>query len=144
MEDTKNRPILVMNGTVAVLDPNVAKVVAEIEKQKKDVVEKEDAVKEAIKAAMIEQGVISIDTDMLKITYVAPTTAISFDSTKLKKEDPALWQKYSKTSKKSDSIRITLKDEEKGAEKPPVKTGDVDGDKAKIIEVKSTPVDFTF
>ena len=51
----------------------------------------------------------SFETPEIKFTYVAPTTRTSIDSTKLKKDLPDVAAKYSKTSKVSASVKITVK-----------------------------------
>jgi hypothetical protein len=47
------------------------------------------------------------------MTYVAPTTRTTIDSTKLKKDHPEIAEQYSKTSNVSASVRVTLKGGEK-------------------------------
>lgn len=67
---------------------------------------------QAIKDQMIEKNIKSIDLPECKITYVYPATRTSIDSRRLKKEMPEVAEKYSKTSKIADSIRITIKKDE--------------------------------
>ena len=45
----------------------------------------------------------------LKLTYYAPSTATSIDSTRLKKEQPNIAKEYSKTSSKKSYIKIEVK-----------------------------------
>jgi uncharacterized protein YpuA (DUF1002 family) len=54
-------------------------------------------------------GVKNVDNDILKITYVAESTRTTIDSAKLKKDYPDIAEKYSKTSKVSASVRISVK-----------------------------------
>lgn len=86
----------------------------EIIKKANEDIKQAEAQMEEIKAAMIkamqEQAITSFETDTLKITYVAPTTRTSIDSTKLKKEMPEIAEKYSKTSNVKASVRITVKE----------------------------------
>lgn len=70
-----------------------------------------DSIKSKLKAAMVESGIKSWDAGVFKITYVPGSTGMQFDSTKFKKENPELAEKYQKTVVKSDSIRITLRKE---------------------------------
>lgn len=70
-----------------------------------------DSIKSKLKAAMIESGVKSWDAGVFKVTYVPGSTGMQFDSTKFKKENPEIAEKYQKTVVKSDSIRITLRKE---------------------------------
>ena len=65
--------------------------------------------REKLREAMEKYGVKSFETPEIKFTYVAPTTRTSIDSTKLKKDLPDVAAKYSKTSKVSASVKITVK-----------------------------------
>ena len=58
---------------------------------------------------MEAHGVKKWDNDVMTVTYTAPTTRTSIDSSKLKKELPDVFSKYSKTSNVKSSIRIKLK-----------------------------------
>jgi predicted phage-related endonuclease len=107
MADTQ-RPLIVINGEVAVLDPTVAKAVADIERKKAALEETEAQMKDAIKKAMIDNGVVSIKTKDLSITYTAPSASLRLDSKRLKEENPTLWDKYATVSSRVDSIRVAL------------------------------------
>lgn len=78
--------------------------------QKKELEEQEKAVRKQLVEAMGAYGIKSFDNDLLKITYVAPTTRTSIDSKALKKDLPDIAAKYSKTSNVSASVKITLKE----------------------------------
>ena len=54
-------------------------------------------------------GVTKFDNDIMKITYFAPSTSTSIDSTRLKKEQPDIAKEYSKTSNKKSYIKIEVK-----------------------------------
>lgn len=58
---------------------------------------------------MDEFGIKSFENDILKVTFVEETTRTSIDSAKLKKDYPDIAEKYSKTSKVSASVRISVK-----------------------------------
>lgn len=87
----------------------VMKQIAEIDKQKKDLEEQDKQVREALKTAMSEYGIKSFDNDILKVTYVAPTSKTTIDSKSLKKDLPDVAAKYSKTSSVAASVRISVK-----------------------------------
>lgn len=55
-------------------------------------------------------GIKSFENDILKVTYVAPTTKTTIDSKALKKDKPDVYKKYAKTSNVKASVRITVKD----------------------------------
>lgn len=87
----------------------IMKTIADIAKQK-DVLDKKDKeVREALKTKMAEFDVKSFKSDILDVTYVAPTTKTTIDSKKLKEEQPKIYAKYSKTSNVSASVRISVK-----------------------------------
>ena len=51
----------------------------------------------------------TMETEHLQITRVNPTQALTIDSTKLKEEQPALIEKYSKVSNRKGYVRIKCK-----------------------------------
>ena len=65
--------------------------------------------KEKLLAAMEAYGVTKFENDVIKITYYAPSTTTSIDSTRLKKEQPDIAKEYSKTSSKKSYIKIEVK-----------------------------------
>lgn len=87
----------------------VMKEIAAINNQKKILEEQEKKVRIALETAMEQYGIKSFDNDILKVTYVAPTTKTSVDSKKLKKEYPEIYKKCSNTSAVKGSVRITVK-----------------------------------
>jgi hypothetical protein len=66
--------------------------------------------REKLLEAMEQYGVKTFENDMLSVTYVAPTTRTTIDSTKLKKDMPEIAEKYQKVSDIKASIKITVKD----------------------------------
>lgn len=93
------------NNAVAIM-----KQIAAISKQKKELEDQEKKVRESLEAAMEQYGIKSFDNDILKVTYVAPTTKTTVDSKKLKKEQPEIFAKYSNVSNVKASVRITVKE----------------------------------
>lgn len=81
----------------------------ELEIQAKSIEDQQKNLKEDLLKAMETHGVKKWDNDIMTVTYTAPTTRTSIDSTKLKKELPDVAEKYSKTSNVKSSIRIKLK-----------------------------------
>lgn len=82
---------------------------AEIEMVYKKMDEERDKLKENLLSAMEQHGVEKWENDVMSVSYVAPTTRTSVDSSKLKKELPDVFKKYSKTSNVKSSIRFKLK-----------------------------------
>lgn len=83
----------------------------DLEIQSKSIKEEQEKLKDNLLKTMEQHGIVKWDNDVMTITYVAPTTRISVDSTKLKKELPDIFSKYTKTSNVKSSIRIKLKEE---------------------------------
>lgn len=78
-------------------------------KMKKQLEDQEKQLKQKLVEAMEIYGVKSFENDLIKMTYVAPTTRSSIDSARLKKDHPAIVEQYTKTSPVSASVRVTLK-----------------------------------
>lgn len=76
---------------------------------KKELEDQERQLKQDLAKAMEAYGIKSFENDLIKMTYVAPTTRTTIDSTKLKKDHPDIVQQYSKTSNVSASVRVTVK-----------------------------------
>ncbi|MDO5361948.1 MAG: hypothetical protein Q4F03_04780 [Eubacteriales bacterium] len=89
--------------------PDVLKAITDITVEKKKLDEQEKLMKEKLLHAMEEHGIKSFENAKVKFMYVAPSTRTSIDSAKLKKELPEVAEHYSKTSKVSASVRITVK-----------------------------------
>lgn len=91
----------------------VIKQIADICTAKKQLEAQEKELKDKLKEAMEQYGVKSLDNDILKITYIAATTANSIDSAKLKKLHPDVAAECTKTSVKSAYIKVEVKGGEK-------------------------------
>ena len=87
----------------------IMKKIADLDLQKKQLEAQDKAVRQELQAAMDKYGVKKFENDILKITYVEPSTRTSIDSARLKKELPAVAEKYSKISQVKGSVRIEVK-----------------------------------
>ena len=76
---------------------------------KKQLDEQEKELKEQLLKAMEAHGIKSFENDQIKMVYVAPTTKRTIDSARLKEDHPDIVKEYTKTSKVSASVRVTLK-----------------------------------
>lgn len=83
-------------------------------KQYDMLLEKAKAKSEELKKMLIEKmkenGITKFENDNITITYVAPYEKQGIDSKKLKEEEPKIYEKYLKSSKVKESIKITLKE----------------------------------
>lgn len=89
--------------------PDVIQKITTLKRLKKEMDEREKALNQKLVEAMEQYGVKSFENDLIKITYVAPTTRSTIDSTKLKKDHPDIAARYSKVSEVSASVRVTVK-----------------------------------
>lgn len=88
----------------------IMKQFSAIMKQKKELENQEKEARTALEAAMGQFGIKSFENDIIKVTYVAPTTKTTIDSKLLKMNLPEVYEKYAKTSNVKASVRITIKD----------------------------------
>ena len=89
----------------------VESLIKSIEEKKKKAEEQAKELRAELMKAMEANGVKSFENDLIRITYVAPSTRQSIDSAKLKKEQPTIYASYLKSSEVKASLRITLKEE---------------------------------
>ena len=101
--------IKIENG-ISILDVNVSNQIAEFERAMKTIKEQEEALKEAIKAEMEAKGIVKLEDEIngMIISYIAPTFRETFDTKKLKADNPDLYDEYVKLSNVKSSIRIKL------------------------------------
>lgn len=88
------------------------KLIAFYERQRDKAEQAAKKVREQIVETMKKQGITKFENDNLIITYIAPTTRDSFDSTKFKNEHPEEYKKYVKTSTVKEQVKIKLKGEQ--------------------------------
>lgn len=101
-----NELIIAENGF---LSPEISLKIAEYETKMKALKEQEESLKEAIKAEMEAKGIIKLENDDLVINYIQPTDRETFDSKKLKADNPDLYDEYVKITKVKASIRVKVK-----------------------------------
>ena len=87
----------------------IIQLIADIVTKKAELEEQDKLMREKLKTAMEQHDVKSFENDIIKITYVEPTTRTSVDSAKLKKKYPSVFEECSKISEVKSSIRITVK-----------------------------------
>lgn len=87
-----------------------------LESKKKDLEKQRDALKEGLLKEMESRGLKSIEKNGCRITYIAATRKKTIDTTRLKQEQPNIYEQYLKEADVKASIKITLKDETKKLE----------------------------
>lgn len=113
MKDPQNCPDAeVITGEMTAFQSAVPDTIGKITtliKMKKQLEDQEKQLKQKLVEAMEIYGVKSFENDLIKMTYVAPTTRTTVDSAKLKKFYPEEYEACAKTSPVSASVRVTLK-----------------------------------
>ena len=83
----------------------IALAEAELEGKKKDI----ETIKEYLLEQMTANQVKKYESENIIITYVAPAERKSVDSTRLKSEQPEIYEQYLKTSQNKEQIKIRIK-----------------------------------
>ena len=97
------------NGT-ALLDPQISVQIAAFERQMKHLKAQEEELKKAILDEMESKNILSIKTDEIQITYIAPGYRESFDSKRFKKDKPETYDEYVKVSPIKASVRVKVRE----------------------------------
>lgn len=86
---------------------------ADVSKMKKAIEQKESEAKEKLLEAMEKNGIVSIDNDIIQISYIAGTESVALDSKALKLDDPNLFHKlmdkYNKRTTRKPYLRFKAK-----------------------------------
>jgi predicted phage-related endonuclease len=75
------------------LENKITEQVAAFQDKLKALKEQESVIKESIKQAMVNNKINKYDDEFIAVTYVAPTVRKSLDTTKLKSEQPEIYEK---------------------------------------------------
>lgn len=81
--------------------------------QKKALEDQEKNLKAGLLAAMEKYGIKKFESDILNLTYIAPTVSHGIDSAKLKKKYPDVAAECAKDTPKAGYVKIALKGGEK-------------------------------
>ena len=101
------RPALVLEDDMAAALEKAELLVIETERAAKDAKFKAEVLRADLCAEMERQGIFSWSGTKIKATYRAGSERVSVDSTRLKKELPEVYEKYTKTSKVKATVVIT-------------------------------------
>lgn len=84
-----------------------------LEEEKKNLEYLSKQAKEKILQEMLKAGIKSIDNDFIKIMVTNPSEVVSIDLKEFQKKEPVayaeLLEDYPKVTRRSESLRITLK-----------------------------------
>jgi len=95
----------IFQNTAAAIITKISSIVT----QKKQLESAEAEMKEQLQAAMEKHGIKKFDNDVIKVTYVEPSTRSSVDGVKLRAELPDIAAKYTKTSNVKGYVKIEVK-----------------------------------
>lgn len=103
------------SGLVAFQNTQLATLnaIASLTAHKKAIEEQEKTMKAALLFAMKQYGITKFESDVLNLTYVAPTVSHGIDTAKLKKKYPDAAADCAKDTPKAGYVKITLKGGEK-------------------------------
>lgn len=93
----QNKAMVVMNAIV------------DLDRKKKTLEAQDKEFRRQLEEFMNMYGIKKFENDFLKITHIEPSTRFSIDSTKLKKELPAIAEKYTKTNQVKGFVKIEVK-----------------------------------
>lgn len=89
--------------------PGVIQKITDLIQQKKELEDQEKKLTAELLKAMEAFGVKSFESDLIKMTYVAPSTRSGLDSAKLKKDHPDIVAQYTKVSDVAAFVKVELK-----------------------------------
>lgn len=89
----------------------VFNAIKELDNQANEIATQKAEMREQLMAVMEEKNIKKFDNDFLTITYVAPTTRVGVDTTKLKEEFEEIYLQCLKETPVKASIRIKVKEE---------------------------------
>ena len=101
--------LVVKNEQIAEIENKISKQIAVFQNQLTVLRDEDAALRQMIKDAMEKQGVNKFEDENIAVTYIAPTTRKTLDTSAIKVALPDLYEKYSKISNVSASVRIKIK-----------------------------------
>lgn len=110
-----NNELYRIEDDTLIIAKNIIDAIKDFEKEKKEIEEQEQKLREKLLEAMEKYGHdkwVSPD-GTLTVTYTPENEVTTFDSKKFKEDDFDTYFKYLKTSTRKASIRMTIKEDEK-------------------------------
>lgn len=89
--------------------PEASLLLANLEKQKKEIEAQEEAIRTKLREAMEQYSVKKIDTPDVTITYVEGTDKEYFDKKKFQKDHPKMYDNYISMKPSASYVSIKLK-----------------------------------
>ncbi len=106
-----NALIVVENG-ISLINEKEANEIMNLKILKEQIDKKLKDKTEQILEEMENKGILKVSNEIvgLEVTYIAPSDRESFDSKKLREDNPDLYDEYVKMNPVKSSVRIKLKD----------------------------------
>lgn len=92
------------------LEKEITLAVSDMLNKQKELMAKNDEIKEQLKSAMENVGIKKFENDYIAITYVDATTRKTIDSAKLKEKYSDIYEDCIKVSNVKSNIRIKIKE----------------------------------
>ena len=101
--------LIVRTESGAMLTADTEEKITALLKAADKIKEEVDNLKAAIMSEMEKKNIIKIDTEVLTVTYVAPTDRETLDSKAIKADLPDIYDTYCKLSPVKASLRVKVK-----------------------------------
>ena len=101
--------LITITNNMATLNEETSLLIAELERQAKEIKNLEDELNAEILKEMEKRGITKIETPELSIIYVYPYEKEVFDTKKFREENPVIYDGYCKFTEVRSSIRIKAK-----------------------------------
>lgn len=96
------------NGCPVIPQDVIARIV-DLERDMKAIQDQEKTMREDLKAAMEEYGIVNLKTDDITVSYTAGGERETFDTAAFKADFAELYAKYTKKTAVSPTVKIALK-----------------------------------
>ena len=105
------KPLTIIPNEALATIQEAEAIIAKCKRDMEEAEARKKEVTEAIMGVMEERGILTYETDNIKLTYVAPMVKKVIDTAKFKKDHPELAEAYTKTQNCKAQLRIKLKGE---------------------------------
>lgn len=104
------KELITITNDTALLNEETSLLIAEFERQAKEIKIQEEELKAEILKEMEERGITKLETPELSISYIYPYDREVFDTKRFRDEHPCEYDEYCKFTPVKSSIRIRTKE----------------------------------
>lgn len=101
--------LIILDNGEYILSPEKAEYLVAVENLIRNLKVEEEEIKQKILEEMERKNIIKVDTPELSISYMPRSERESFDSKKLRADNPDLYDEYIKFSPVKSSVRVRVK-----------------------------------